>query len=675
MAVKQTVKTITTRVVSKGVQHWMGVAAALLLGLWVGHLLRGQEWWQAIRFATYRAVDNVDPDDRVHASRTVTVMIGDAEYDSPELQRRTPLNREYLARLVDAVAAHKPHVIAIDVDLTAPLGGDHFSKETNELRLAVKRAAEKTQVVLATTVTGGPQVYQRTKGLLDDLERTANVSFGCVTLAEDRSQLGMTVPIAGQRPLDAFATAIARIVDPKMVRRREQMVREHRLSMTFLPADGVPRLPAAQVRANAPGIGKQLHHAIVIIGGDWHVSPDRVGRLTDQHRTPVGLLSGAVLNANYVEALLAPGGTKKPASAGFNTTTEVLVTLALALIFAVVHRPLLLVLATLLLALSIVALSLFMWQNLGGFFDCSVPIVFLAAHATLEKYGERAERPRKLLNVRFAVAVAVCIVSLIGLIAHGHDPILSSDHAAVAQVAALHITATPSRLEPYRFPVQPAMVVNGRDVNIAKNEVPAFSWKTITPRRPQHEAAPVRIAALPETERLVYSFTGRRFRFGEAAHMNTYRKLVEQRLALTMEDSDYARWTLEDLVYPRSAGIHLAAHGLVNRNCVSEGDEHYSVALMNFNQANKGVMYFGNVGDQRVLSDAFPSWISVDDMPGAHIECLDSAGVNNLLADWMYFDFGAASKYRGFSFRSTREDRDSIMRILSGVQTGMATKK
>ena len=45
---------------------------------------------------------------------TVVVLIGDKEFWGTELARRSPLNREYLARLVVALDKLDPKVIALD---------------------------------------------------------------------------------------------------------------------------------------------------------------------------------------------------------------------------------------------------------------------------------------------------------------------------------------------------------------------------------------------------------------------------------------------------------------------------------------------------------------------------------------------------------------------------------
>lgn len=454
-----------SRIAHAGFGHWLVVLAVLLVGVWVSHLLQRHPTLVELQQWVYRELARSSPDDRNHASRAVVVMIGDAEYGSPELKRRKPLNRKYLAELVTAIGKAVPNVIALDVDFTANDGdiADFYPGETKELRTAIAtKVLDSTTVVIPFTIREKDGRYIRNEGLLDGLKDEPNVRFGSVAVAPDRSLLGLRVPVDGE-VVDSFSTAIARAVDPQMIRKREQQVRDLAVFTTFLPDGGVEIVPAGAVRAGDPAALAKLQHKVVIVGGNWKTE-DGNSRV-DQHSTPSGTMAGAVLNANYVEALLAVGGAKKPVSRFFAFLMELIATLLVALICLVFVRwwmKLLWVTVTLVL---LVVWSYLIFQNLGGFFDFSIVVPAVAFHAWLERrhqsYSPQAAR------VRLAAASAGVAVGIVLLLVQ--HPAAAVHPAAVAQVATLQIRPAVDRLE--TFEPERASIY-GPEVKLASAKTP-----------------------------------------------------------------------------------------------------------------------------------------------------------------------------------------------------------
>jgi CHASE2 domain-containing sensor protein len=387
------------------------------------------------------------------------------------LDGRSPLNREYLADLIEAVRDAAPQVIALDVALTRPKTGDPFGDETLKLYKAIASVPLTTTVVLTYRVAGGPDRYTREVGLLDGMTKD-NVVFGCVTLTRDKTRLGLTIPLDDGQGHDTFATAIARAVDPEAVRARERKAREGSLVTTFLDPKAVAVVRAADVRERKPKAFADLAHKIVIIGGNWHDSA--TGKRVDVHDTPFGRdWSGAILIANYVEAILAPNATKRPMSGRFNVVMEILATIAVSLIFVVVLRPLLRVITLLLVALLVALASVVIFQNFGGFFDCSVVLFFLGAHSVLERSGSGHSNARRRFGLAFAIVISVVAAYL--LYQQAKEPMPEFDTEDNAQVAKLTIDPAARDLDILPPAIAPDvhMATNNEAPKVAPTPVPA----------------------------------------------------------------------------------------------------------------------------------------------------------------------------------------------------------
>lgn len=130
---------------------------AILLGMLVTDVLSSRAIALRPRYALHQAIAKLNPFEPQR--RVEVVHIGDEEYWAEELARRTPLRRDYLGRLLCAVAAANPAVIAADFDMRSPdVTGrvrylNAYADETRLLLHSIAAVATRVPIVL-TTATG-----------------------------------------------------------------------------------------------------------------------------------------------------------------------------------------------------------------------------------------------------------------------------------------------------------------------------------------------------------------------------------------------------------------------------------------------------------------------------------------------------------------------------------------
>jgi CHASE2 domain-containing sensor protein len=269
------------------------------------------------------------------------VMIGDDEYYGPELQHRKPIRRDYLARLVDALAEANAAVIALDFDLRVPdpgrgatpgdyaaLKGD-YQIEVELLVRAVARAAETHMVVLPKRITQAsdgqyrlsPDVYSpygictrlTADGRWDNpgtpefplsAQAKANISCGYIALPRDRCQIAPCLNVGHEGKIDSFALAVARAWNPSAA----QSVGETPYFGTYLRETVLddPRITvtAQKVLARDPAALAVVRFKPVIVGARWHKDAASTGEYIDLHWTPIGWIAGTMIHQSYAEAIL-----------------------------------------------------------------------------------------------------------------------------------------------------------------------------------------------------------------------------------------------------------------------------------------------------------------------------------------------------------------------------------
>lgn len=243
--------------------------------------------------------------------RTVLVLIDDQEFYLGDPAGRRPMHRDYLARLVRAVAGAKPApaVIAIDFLLRSPSPDgnpiDHpdYKWETAELIAAVNEASPKSVVVLPRTIVWKNGGYVNESAVYDDLDiAPERVSKGYINLPKGDGKIPfLTVKLPNGNLLDSFAQAIVRADNPHLL--TENL--DGRLPYgEFNPLERFTRVLARDVLRSDPSALAELHNKVVILAGHWHADGLNRGDFIDVHDSPIGKIPGALLHANYVERMI-----------------------------------------------------------------------------------------------------------------------------------------------------------------------------------------------------------------------------------------------------------------------------------------------------------------------------------------------------------------------------------
>jgi len=324
-------KAVGELIAAKGLWYWLRAAVVFGAALYVSHYVYEVQKFRNVSVSLFQAVTEWLP--RQSEPRyTWLVLIEDDEYWG-ELSGRRPIKRDYLARIVDRLVDANAHVIALDFDMRLPNDTGtippEYLPETNALIDSIRRAAlQGKKVVLSTPLSHDGQykrdrdVYQAmglcqrgtdssnkpAPGGAEDLVNR-NVSCGYIALPYDYLAIPGRLHIRDEAELDSFSLAIARARNAGLVRRLETAGRvgSNDRYGSFIPekkfrsTDVIMR--AGELLGGSPR-SRMFEANIVIVGGDWSSQAAGRGRKIDLHESPVGPIAGALLHANYVEAIL-----------------------------------------------------------------------------------------------------------------------------------------------------------------------------------------------------------------------------------------------------------------------------------------------------------------------------------------------------------------------------------
>jgi hypothetical protein len=212
----------------------------------------------------------------------------------------------------------------------------------------------------------------------------AKVAFGYTRLPHDLRQVALNAASVGIN-LDSFATAISR-VDPvatKLLLKRSSTELPYLRSFLSRESFASQCVSAGKVIAGDASALSALASKIVIIGGDWHRDAWNRGEPIDEHVTPQGLMPGALIHANYIEAVISEQMTDSSGES-LHIVIELLVGFSLATIFAcAVGYSKFFYLGILVLVIG--AVSFVAWSNIGMFVDAAPPLILLSGHAAADK--------------------------------------------------------------------------------------------------------------------------------------------------------------------------------------------------------------------------------------------------------------------------------------------------
>jgi len=405
------------RLTSRGMGYWAMAVVILVAATWAKPFIDGKLDLESERSWLFQRFGQTASNPAA-AGNARLVLIRDDEYWTGPLHHRAPIDRAYLAALVRALDRADAAVIAIDFDLRAPVPqqplrpGDYalvddyppYRAETDTLAKAIDEVAERRKIILAKTIAGplnGPfslqsDVYQP-YGLCDHLvgdgvwsnpgtpeyplegDAARNISCGYIALMDDPRQVPPPARIGGSRwRLDAFSAAIARARGVTLPAGAGPSY------ATYIEGDleNDPRITvsARDLLADPDRKRAVLAGWPVIIGAAWSQRGFASGPLVDLHRTPIGLVGGALIHDNLAEALLR-GRTFPGLSDGQLAFFELAIGAVAAILFALVET---LWTRIVLVLLAMGVLLFFQWAILGlfgFFFDAFAPVLAMGLHA------------------------------------------------------------------------------------------------------------------------------------------------------------------------------------------------------------------------------------------------------------------------------------------------------
>jgi hypothetical protein len=391
-------------IVRKGWLHWFRFAILLAIGSYIGHELSQSERFIDWRYALYQKQVRWQRRGPIYPKYTALVLLNDDDYWSEAYQARAPLKREQLAALLDRLNAAGVNTVAFDVFLSSPRPANpsydfsDYTREDEAFFQAVSRMCDAGRhVVLATEYWGikqpriePPSIYM---ARLHDLPCVVR---GHVDFSEDRRKIPGMIQLHDGSYLDSFSLAITKIADPiayqNLVKDEDKGYRfgQYLTPQDFGKRDGRQFVFSGNEveHMNLVQLRQAVADKTVIVGGHWHSAAYGLGRYVDMWNSPGGLESGAMLHANYVEAMRDPSSTFTPIS---DTTAEVLewgLAMLMALLGALEVHAGWKWSGFVLSCMASIVLTFVLLQNLGLFLDFFIPILIIVVHTIVEELLE-----------------------------------------------------------------------------------------------------------------------------------------------------------------------------------------------------------------------------------------------------------------------------------------------
>jgi hypothetical protein len=396
----------TRPVARKGWMHWVRFAVLLGIGSFVGHILSDSSRFNDWRYWLYQKQTSILQRGPVYPKYTALVLLNDDDYWSDEYQGRSKLKRDKLGALLDRLNAAGVNTVAFDVYLTSPFPDrpdyefPDYRQEDQVFFGAVKRMCDAGRnVVLATEYENvgteeKPSRIETPTLFQSRLPSLPCVHSGHVILPDsDFRTLPSRVEMANGKMIDSMALALIKITDPiayhDLARDQEKGFRFGK----FLTPEDFSTRDGRQFIFSGHDINtmdltklrQALADKIVIVGGHWHVAAYNSREYVDMWASPGGLEPGAMLHANYVEAMRDPMSSFIGLSERTAEITEWCMALALALLGALEIHVGWKWGGFLLTCLAALMLTYVLLQNLGLFLDFFIPIVIIVAHTVVEE--------------------------------------------------------------------------------------------------------------------------------------------------------------------------------------------------------------------------------------------------------------------------------------------------
>jgi CHASE2 domain-containing sensor protein len=303
--------------------HWPTAVTLIALSWYLGPYVEEHGIIQPLQYWLYGFTQNTSPR-HPQARFTVVVKIDDEAYYLGEPQHRRPLKRLYIARLAEKLAKFSPGVIAFDVDFRAvdpsgktrvkssngayelPVSSDYL-RETEEMLDRIRAVSAKCPIVLARRIVEDPdndEYYIPRSDQYDGYDfGTGQVTRGHILFADD---IRFISPIIHSKTehFDSLALAAIRATKREVLAGKDwEVVRFG----SFIPEEAMPSVKANEVLCAADDdaeLKRRLNGQIVLVGGTWHRGDMDGLKLEDGWDTPIGVIPGVFVHANYAEAIL-----------------------------------------------------------------------------------------------------------------------------------------------------------------------------------------------------------------------------------------------------------------------------------------------------------------------------------------------------------------------------------
>ena len=407
--------------VRKGPVYWIRFAALLALASYLGHVLGQSDRYTDLRYAIYQWQVKLQQRKHFSPQHTVLLLLDDDDYWSVQYQGRRPLKRDRLAGLVDRLNEAGASSVAVDIDLRSPLPEmpeyefPDYRQENQELIAAVQRmCARGRQVVLASSVrfaptgsqTGGPSGgFETMPSIYTAAQPTLPcVRTGYIQLPDDMRLVPGSLKLANGSYMDSFSLAIVKTTDPIAYHHAvDNEDHGFRFSQFLTPADFSPKVGrqfvfdgvAVQQMSDA-ALRAAVENKTVIVGGHWHAFAYGTGPLVDTWLSPGGAEPGAMLHANYVEAMLNNSGTFTPISDMAAAMLEWGLAFGLATIVALDIHALWKWSAFIAASAFSILLTYVLLQNLGLFLDFMIPLLMIVVHTIADEILEMRQQVQHL---------------------------------------------------------------------------------------------------------------------------------------------------------------------------------------------------------------------------------------------------------------------------------------
>jgi len=408
------VKAIGSALRAKSPWYWVRVAVIAALGLLISHwlVIRPPYWMLDFRLTTYQLLTSAGS--RKPQFRHIDIVqISDDEFWKGELAGRRPTKRTYIAKLVKSICSGGATAIGLDFDFRSPAVdgslADHpdYETETADLAQAVNDASAHCRIILPRTLncpnppdglcTSEPSVLD---AYHFDPDR---VSWGYINLPEDVRQVPLRRANVDRGTLDSFAQAIA-VADagqqPLPLAAPRQFPYGSFIAESAFQDAGVAIQAGRVLASNDHELASIFNGNTVLIGGSWHGYAYGRGPVVDNHVTPVGLMPGIFLHANYAAAIL-DGRTNPPASDLLGYILDILIVALIGVVFALPISSWRRWLWIGTVAIVLVAVTYFFWQDVGVFLEITIPALLLLIHSLLDEYMKMRE---ELVKLRIEVA-------------------------------------------------------------------------------------------------------------------------------------------------------------------------------------------------------------------------------------------------------------------------------